>query len=220
MAKLNIPITKAGNKTIEVDTDVHLADESMFRLVIEAGLKAVLNLKMSKVKSAKGLSEADAAKEHAAAMEIAAKNLDDLANARTKKGRAAGASKVAGVVMTEARRLAKEIIKNEIRAAGMKVSHVEASQITALANEFLKGEQGASLIEEAKANIEKRSAKVNDDKEAAVALLQKLGGVVESPKLVAKAEKEKADKRSTLSAKQAGKVAPRKAKAEATAPAH
>jgi len=53
-----------------------------------------------------------------------------------------------------------------------------------------------------------------------VLLLQKLGGVVESPKLVAKAEKEKADKKSTLSAKQAGKVAPRKAKAEATAPAH
>lgn len=208
MAKLNIPITKAGNKTIEVDTDVHLADEGMFKLVIEAGLKAILNLKMSKVKSAKGLSEADAAKEQAAAMEIAAKNLDDLANARTKKGRAAGTAKIAGVVMTEARRLAKEVIKNEIRAAGMKVSHVEASTITSLANELLKSDD--SYIAQAKVNVEQRSAKVNVDKEAAISLLQKLGGVAESPKLVAKAEKEKADKKSTLSAKQAGKVAPRK----------
>lgn len=212
MAELNIPITKAGNKTIKVETD-NLPDE-MFKMALEEGLKVMLNKKMSKVKSAKGLSEADAAKEQAAAMEIAGKNLEDILANKMKKGRAAGASKVAGVVMTEARRLAKEVIKNEIRAAGMKVSHIEASQITALANELLKTDE--SYIKQAEANIEQRKAKVNDDKDAAIALLQKLGGIAESPKLVAKAEKEKAEKKATLSKTQAGKVAPRKAKAAST----
>lgn len=212
MAELNIPITKAGNKTIKVETD-NLPDE-MFKMALEEGLKVMLNKKMSKVKSAKGLSEADAAKEQAAAMEIAGKNLEDILANKMKKGRVAGASKVAGVVMTEARRLAKEVIKNEIRAAGMKVSHIEASQITALANELLKTDE--SYIKQAEANIEQRKAKVNDDKDAAMALLQKLGGIAESPKLVAKAEKEKAEKKATLSKTQAGKVAPRKAKAAST----
>jgi hypothetical protein len=212
MAELNIPITKAGNKTIKVDTDS--IPEEMFKMALEEGLKVMLNKKMSKVKSAKGLSEADVAKEQAAAMEIAGKNLEDILANKMKKGRAAGASKVAGVVMTEARRLAKEVIKNEIRAAGMKVSHIEASQITALANELLKTDE--SYIKQAEANIEQRKAKVNDDKDAAMALLQKLGGIAESPKLVAKAEKEAAAKKATLSKTQAGKVAPRKAKAAST----
>jgi len=46
MATLNIPVTKAGT-TLSVDTDS--LPEEAFRSVVEAGLKALLNLGMSKI---------------------------------------------------------------------------------------------------------------------------------------------------------------------------
>jgi len=128
-----------------------------------------------------------------------------------RKGRAAAVSKdgtkVSGVVMTEARRLAKEVVKNEIRAAGMKISHVEASEITKAANEIIASDP--SYIETAQANIEARTAKVVSVNIKSL--------VHESPKLVAAAAKRKAESAVQLSSKQAGKVAPRKPKAEAQA---
>lgn len=211
MAKLNIPITKGG-ASIEVDTDN--MPESMYLMAMQEGLKVMLNKRMSKVTVAK-LEGVKLAEAREAAMVIARKNYDEVMAGTMKGGRAAGAAKISGVVMTEARRLAKEVVKNEIRAAGLKVSHVEASAITKLANELIASDP--SYVAQATENIEKRKAKVNEDQSAALAFLQKLGGVQESPKLVAKAEKEKAEKKSTLSVKQAGKVAPRKAKAESSA---
>lgn len=206
MASLQIPITKAGNKKIEVDTDVLPLE--MYQLVVEEGLKVVLNKKMSKI-MVKGLADEKLAEAQQAAMDIATKNLADLMEGKVRRGRAAAGTKVAGVVMTEARRLAKEIVKNEIRAAGIKVSHVEASEITKLANQLIEADP--SLIETAKANIEAR-------KETKVSI--NIASLVHvSPKLVAKAEAEKEAKKSTLSKTQAGKVAPRKAKAGATATA-
>ena len=80
--------------------------------------------------------------------------------------------------MTEARRLAKEVVKNEIRAAGMKISFVEASVITKAANELIAADP--SFIENAKANIEARSA--------VKSAINIANLVHESPKLVAKAE--------------------------------
>lgn len=213
MAKLNIPITKGG-ASIEVDTDS--MPESMYIMAMQEGLKVMLNKRMSKVTVAK-LEGEKLAEAREAAMVIARKNYEEVMAGTMKGGRVAGAAKISGVVMTEARRLAKEVVKNEIRAAGLKVSHVEASAITKLANELIASDP--SYVAQATENIEKRKAKVNEDQSAALAFLQKLGGVAESPKLVAKAEKEKAEKKSTLSAKQAGKVAPRKAKADASATA-
>lgn len=210
MAKLNIPITKGG-ASIEVDTDS--MPESMYIMAMQEGLKVMLNKRMSKVTVAK-LEGEKLAEAREAAMVIARKNYEEVMAGTMKGGRVAGAAKISGVVMTEARRLAKEVVKNEIRAAGLKVSHVEASAITKLANELIASDQ--SYVAQATENIEKRKAKVNEDQAAALAFLQKLGGVAESPKLVAKAEKEKAEKKSTLSALQAGKVAPRKAKATST----
>lgn len=208
--QLSIPIAKGG-ASITVDTDVDLADLAMYQLVIEEGLKVILNSRMSKVGSVTKLEGKEKEDANAMAMKIANENLTNLRESKLKKKSAAGA-KVAGVVMTEARRLAKEVVKSEIRAAGLKVSHVEASAITKLANELIASDP--SYIETAKANIEAREAKATADKEAATAFLQKLGGVAESPKLAAAAEKAKAERKATVSAKQAGKVAPRKAKAK------
>ena len=206
MTKLNIPITKAG-ATLEVDPE--LLPDAMYRMVLEEGLKVMLNKRMSKI-ATKDLEGEELDKARAAALAIAEENLDKVLKGEVKKGRVAGASKVPGVVMTEARRLAKEVVKNEIRAAGMKVSHVEASEITKAANELIAADP--SFIETATANIEARSVK---------AVSINIANLVhESPKLKAAADKRKAEKKTTLSAKQAGKVAPRKPSAATQAVTH
>ena len=202
MATLNVPITKAGS-SLSIDTDA-LPEES-FRAVVEAGLKALLNLGMSKILT-KGLEGDQLSAAQAAALAKATENLDNLKAGKVKRGRAtakdANGNKVSGPVMTEARRLAKEVVKNEIRAAGMKISHIEASVITKAANELIAADP--SFITKATENLEARSQ---------VKTTINISTLVhESPKLVAKAEKAKAERKTQLSAKQAGKVAPRKSR--------
>ena len=202
MATLNVPITKAGS-SLSIDTD-SLPEES-FRAVVEASLKALLNLGMSKILT-KGLEGDKLSEAQAAALAKATENLDNLKAGKVKRGRAtakdANGNKVSGPVMTEARRLAKEVVKNEIRAAGMKISHIEASVITKAANELIAADP--SFITKATENLEARSQ---------VKTTINISTLVhESPKLVAKAEKAKAERKTQLSAKQAGKVAPRKSR--------
>ena len=202
MATLNVPITKAGS-SLSIDTDA-LPEES-FRAVVEAGLKALLNLGMSKILT-KGLEGDQLSAAQAAALAKATENLENLKSGKVKRGRStakdANGNKVSGPVMTEARRLAKEVVKNEIRAAGMKISHIEASVITKAANELIAADP--SFITKATENLEARSQ---------VKTTINISTLVhESPKLVAKAEKAKAERKTQLSAKQAGKVAPRKSR--------
>ena len=203
MSTMNIKVTKAG-KSLEVNLQ-DLPDEA-YQFVLQKGLEALLNARMSKVltKDLEGEKLADA---QSAALKIAEENLANLKAGKITKARGgakdASGNKVAANVMTEARRLAKEVVKNEIRAAGMKISHVEASVITKAANELIAADP--SFIENAKANIEARSAV-----KSAINIADL---VHESPKLVAKAEAAKAERKTQLSAKQAGKPAPRKKKA-------
>ena len=208
MASMNIKVTKAG-KSLEVDLQ-ELPDEA-YQFVLQKGLEALLNARMSKVLT-KDLEGEKLAEAQARALEIAEENLSNLKAGKITKARGgakdANGNKVAANVMTEARRLAKEVVKNEIRAAGMKISHIEASVITKAANELIAADP--SFIENAKANIEARSA--------VKSAINIANLVHESPKLVAKAEAAKAERKTQLSAKQAGKAAPRKKKApEATA---
>ena len=211
MASMNIKVTKAG-KSLEVDLQ-ELPDEA-YQFVLQKGLEALLNARMSKVLT-KDLEGEKLAEAQARALEIAEENLSNLKAGKITKARGgakdANGNKVAANVMTEARRLAKEVVKNEIRAAGMKISHIEASVITKAANELIAADP--SFIENAKANIEARSA--------VKSAINIANLVHESPKLVAKAEAAKAERKTQLSAKQAGKAAPRKKKApEAETAAH
>ena len=203
MSTMNIKVTKAG-KSLEVDLQ-ELPDEA-YQFVLQKGLEALLNARMSKVLT-KDLEGEKLAEAQAAALKIAEENLANLQAGKITKARGgakdANGNKVAANVMTEARRLAKEVVKNEIRAAGMKISHVEPSVITKAANELIAADP--SFIEEAKANIEKRSVV-----KSAINIADL---VHESPKLVAKAEAVKAERKTQLSAKQAAKPAPRKKKA-------
>lgn len=206
MATLKVPVSKTGT-SLEVDVD--LIPQDAFAIVVMEGLKVLLGKKMSKITVAK-LEGADLEKAQQAALEVAKANLDDIMADKVKQGRAAAKTKgVPGAVMTEARRLAKAVVKDQIRAANIKISTVKASDITAAANSLI--DTDSSYIEEAKANLEKRAqvAPVLDIKAL----------IVPDAKLVARAEAKKAaaKKDGTLSAKQAGKVQPRK---KGDAPSH
>ena len=159
MATLKIPVTKAG-RTLDVDTDA-LPEES-YRIALEEGLKVLLNKGMSKI-TTKGLEGSDLDKAKEAAFAKGTENLEACMAGKIKRGRAAAkdasGAKVPGVVMTEARRLAKEVVKNELRAAGIKISHVEASEITKAANELLAVEP--SFIEQAKTNTDRLAVKLD-----------------------------------------------------------
>jgi hypothetical protein len=56
-------------------------------------------------------------------------------------------------IMTEARRLALQAVKDKLKDHGMKLRDFEASTFRNLATQYLRTEQGQSLIEKAEANI-------------------------------------------------------------------
>ena len=210
MAILQVPITK-GKGFIEIDTeDGEALPSEVYKEALLLGLKELCNRGMSKLTKASFNGDEEALK--AGAMAQAEKNVEAIAQGKIRfLGKKAKTGESAAV-MTEARRLAKNLVKDGIKAAGMKISHVEAKDITAAANELLANDP--SLIEQAKANLEER-AKVP----AKVDLIKSL--IKESPKLVAKAEAASAKKKTTLSKTQAGKVAPRaKPKAGVSTTAH
>lgn len=192
---VNVPITK-GKTTIPVDINA-IADDVFAEIVLQ-GLKVLLNRGMSKVtKEVYPKAEEMQAK----AVEVAQAQLDLVNTGKIKFTGGKKKSGTTGAVMTEARRLAKALVKDELKRAGIKISHVEASEITKAANLYLESEQGEALIEKAKANLaEREKVSVGDaiDVTKIVAI---------SPELVAKAEKRKAEaKAGTLSKTQAGRV--------------
>jgi hypothetical protein len=220
MAELRIPITKAGKGKyilFNTDTDIPVGDvgDNMIALIYTEGLKVLLNAGNAKIKT-KDLVDDELAKAQTDAMALAETKLAKIKDGSYVKRTTAGTvdangKKVSGVVMTEALRLAKAKVKDTIRnVLKMRVSMVEASQITAAAKELLAAD--ASFIEQAKANIEARAAKP-----VAVDIASLIS---ESPTLIAKAAKKKADEKANapLSKTQAGKLSAKIPPKKATAP--
>lgn len=198
--QIHIPITKAGKGVVFVFDKDELAElpDEVYSQVFQEGLKVFLNSRMSKLEAPSKLTGAALEDASAKALDKAAENLRDLKAGKLLK-RSAATKATAGVdraVMTEALRLAKEVVKNEIRKAGMKISHVPAKDITAAAKIQVEG--NPKYLADAAANIAERA------KIPSVGDIKSL--ITESPKLVAEAEARKAEKAKSkgLSAKQAG----------------
>ena len=202
MAVLQIPVTK-GKATIDFDTD-WLSDE-VYTIVVMEGLKTLLNRGTSKVTKETYPDEAEL---RAKAMEIAAAQVEKVKTGDIKKTGAAK-SKESGKVMAEARRIARGYVKDLMKEAGIKISHVKASEITKAANDMIAGDP--TIIEQAKANIEQAET-------APKAKIDIKSLIKTDPELVAKAEakaaKEKAERATQLSKTQAGKAKTRKPKGE------
>ena len=195
MAVLNVAITKAKT-TMAVDTDK--IPEDVYAEALLLGLKVLLNRGASKVTASTYTNEEE---RKAAAFAVAEKQMELVNTSKIKFTGGKKKSGTSGAVMTEARRLAKALVKDEIKRQGGKISHYEASEITKAANAFLETEEGGKLVEQAKANLAERE-------KVSIGKTIDLGGLIaESPELVAKAEAKK--KAKPLSAKQAGMVAKR-----------
>lgn len=196
---INVPVVK-GKAVVALDLS-KLTDEA-YRHLMELGAKAYLNSRMSKI-TIKDLESEDKVKEEA--MLRAQDNLEKLYAGEFKRAAGAKASKLGREVKTEAMRLAKALIKDEIKRAGGKPSHFEPSEITQAAKDYLEGDDGAALIEMAKTNIEARAKVASGEVDKLSALTK---GLKVSDKRV-KASKAKAEKNKAagLSAKQAGLTA-------------
>lgn len=196
-------IPKAGkDATITID-DVELSDETL-ALVVKLGLETALNTKMSKVGPVTKLSGKDLDDAHALAMKIANENLAALKASEFKFPGAKARSAEPREVINEAHRLAKEFIRDQIKAANITISHVPPKDITAAAKALC--DKVPAWVDKAKESLEARKA-VPSSTIDLTAL-----GIHADPEKVAKAAKAKEDRNlraKTLSKTQAGKVAPR-----------
>lgn len=212
MAKIyTIPVTKSKGV---IDIDVDTIPDEVYAEAVRLGLKELVNRGMTKITKA-AFNDADAVKNghangeahmKAEAQAKAAANVQDILVGKIRFSAGAKAKKASGFVMTEARRLAKNIVKDLIKKNGGRISHFEAKEITAAGNALLESEAGAEIMAQAEQNIKERE-------QVKIEGIDIMSLVKASPALVAKAEKRNAEKKQ-LSAKQAGMTAPR-AKAKA-----
>ena len=153
---MEVLITKA-KKTLGVVVST-LSDE-MFQEIIYRGLSDILNSGMSKI-TTKDLEGEELSKAQVAAFAKAEDNLKTLMDGKVKhKGQrgSAAKSKHSREVTTEAMRLGRDVIKDQIRADGGKPSHYKASDISKWAKELLEADP--SYYEMANANLESRKKK-------------------------------------------------------------
>jgi hypothetical protein len=185
-----IRITKA-KADLEVDFD-ELPKEVKLAIV-EKGLAAFLNGATAKETTKTTPDEAVRAEN---AMALANKKLDALKRGELKAARAKSDGKVSGVVMTEARRLAKNIVKAGIKAAGHKISDYEAKAITEAANAYI--EEHPEIVQQAQASVEAAKA-------LAAATSVPVASIPISHERVAKREAKNAEARKATASKDAGK---------------
>jgi hypothetical protein len=195
MAKINIPIAKAGGQ-VEIDTDQ--VPEDLFRYIWSVGCKAVMNRGMTKVTKALVPNEDE---RKTAAMEIAQKNLEAIYAGKIRMTGGVKVKAATGEINTEAMRLARLAVKDTIKEAGGKVSHYDASEITKAAKDLITADP--SIVEQATANIEARKAA---KPKAAIDVSK----IAVSAKKVAESEKKKAADKAKRDAKKAekGETAP------------
>lgn len=207
--KLSLKISKGKAGYVEIDT-ASITDMDTYTEALRLGLEVLVNRGMSK--ETKASHGGDEAKLAASCMKIAEANLKNILEGKIKYATKKATAKdgITRDVVNEARRLAKAIVKDQLKAQGFKLAHVGAPAITAAANEYLEADP--SLYDQAKKNLEERSK--------AIVKIDLKSKIKVDPKLVAK-EAAKRSKGKSLSSTQAGKVAPRaKPKGESRPTAH
>jgi|SRR5215472_4937111 len=193
VAIYEIQVTK-GKATVLVDTDE--IPTEMYEQALQLGLKHMINLGASKITKANYPKPEEL---QAAAMAQAEVQIGLIKEGKIRGAAAKKDGKVPGKVMTEARRLARNLIKDEMKRQGIRVSHVETSEITKAVNQLLSEDD--SLIKQAEVNLaEREKVPVKIDVKALIK---------ESPTKVAAAEAKKAKARAATSAKQAAMVQPK-----------
>jgi len=194
MAVMNIAVPKAGaTATFPVDTDELIGPDSVIpaHAVIEClyqGMKVLLNRGQSKLLSSKGMSGKGLEENKAAIMAAVKEQWENFTKGdiRVTGGKP---KEKKGALNTEALRLAKLYIKDQLRRVGEKVSHYPAKEITKGAQMLLDDEeQSAEIWAQARENIDKVEKGKGSIKLDVKAAMKK------DPELVKKAEAKKTKK--------------------------
>ena len=187
---------KNGAGIVEVDTG-KLPNE-VYAEALMQGLKVLAERAMSKITKE---AYPDEAERKAAIKAKAEANVDDMYAGKTKLTGQKSATKVSGKVMTEAMRLARNLVKDFMKANKIKIATVKASEITTAAKALIASDP--SIVTTAEANLAAR--------EATPTKIDLMSLIKVDPGLVAKAEAKAAEAKASkpLSKTQAGKVAPR-----------
>jgi hypothetical protein len=204
MAIMQVPIVK-GKGVVEIDTDT--LPEAVYAEALLQGLKTLANRGMSKVTIKDLGDEATVRKE---AMIIATQNVAKIAAGEIKfsgKASKSEAAKLDKAVGTEALRIARERVRDGLKAAGKKLYAVKASEITSAAKELIGLDP--SIVQMAEQAI-----KARQEVPTSIDLSALIAGVKEDTAKIAKEEAKKAEAKANkpISAKQAGLVKGRKAK--------
>jgi hypothetical protein len=128
------------------------------------------------------LEGTDAEKAKDAVRKQARANIQEILKGTIKLKGARSAVKVDGAVQTEALRMAKDMVKDLIRANGQKIGAYKASEITAAAKDVL--EANPDLIKKAEANLAERAGAAKTTK--ALDLKAMFGAKAESEEVKAK----------------------------------
>lgn len=188
---LKIPVVKAKTY-LEGDPDklpIHV-----YREIIVQGWKVVLNRGQTKITKA---AYPEPAELQAAAMEKARETMEAMYAGKIRIMGGAKSDKVPREVQTLARQMAKAIVKQQIKDAGMRIGLFEAKDITAAANAMLASTP--ELVDAAREELEKRNKlKVKGFDVSALKV---------SKKKEQEAERKKAER--VLSAAKTGQVASR-----------
>ena len=193
MAIIQVPVTKAKGM-IEVDTDK--IDADVWKYLVVLGAKALVNRGTSS-KEAKDYSQKEF-------LELAAKQVENMYSGKTRIIGQKAAKKREGAEMTEAIRIAKETVKQMIKANNEKISHYSASEITKAAKAVVEADPDTYLAA-ARENLARAAGAVEKGGKADIMSIIK-----PSETKVKAAEKKKAEAKAETSAKQAGKVIPTK----------
>jgi hypothetical protein len=202
MQIVQVPIEKAGSDVF-LEVDIQSIHPDVWDMVVMAGLKAMLNDGKSKLTGLTKMADDEKAKAHAESLAISQKNLAAMVAGSTKPKRGLKAkddTTLPREVQTEARRIARDKIKDKIRAAGGVPSHYKPADITKYADALIKADP--AIVAQAKANVAATKA-------VAVPTEFKIEGLSADPEKLAKAETKKAESAAKkaakpISAKQAG----------------
>ena len=197
-----VPITKGGKtayiavNSAAIEDGGDITEEVMHEVILQ-GLKVILNRGMTKIT---GETYPDEKERQEAAMKKAKQTFEEMKRNEIRFMGKRPKKEVTGEVMTEAMKMARAFVRQKMKDAGIKISHVPAKEITKVAKDLVA--ENPELIEKAKATVEARK-----EKAAEISVKVDLQTLVD-PKLVAKTEKEKAERKAASSAKKAGKVEP------------
>lgn len=209
---MRIAITKSGG-TVDIDTSA--IPQEVYEAALAEGLKALVNKGMSKI-TLKGLEGSELAKAKAAAQEKGEANAKEILDGSIKLPGRKARSKVPAEVMTEARRLAKNLVKDELKRNNIRLKDVASKDITAWANKVLEGNR--ELMAEAEANV---AARKDSKLTGTINLKGLVGDEFDHLKAAGEAAKaKKVELGKQLSAKQAGMTAKRKPKTADQQTAH